>query len=955
MLPRPRSQGAKGKAKGKNKLAYAPKTKITSLPKRDNLAKDSICHHYKEVGHWRRNCSSYHVELKKRKNASVASTLGIFTIELYAFPNNTWVYDTGCVTHICKTSHGLRGIMKLKHGALSLYMRNGMRAAVKAIRSFDLIIPSGLIIVLDNCHFTPIVTRGVVSIPRLVKNNYIHTFMNYGISVLKDNVFYFNAVPHDGIYEIDMHNLYLNRDGLLQPTHDESHEKCKSCISRKMARKPFPHHVERAKDMLGLIHTDVCGPFRTVSREGANYFITFTYDFSRYGFVYMMKHKHEVFETFNVFQNEVENQNGKKIKVIRSDRGGEYLSHEFVNHMKSYGYPKETMGYYFYYPLKNKIFVSQNAEFLKNSFMVQKASRSHGFLEMSESDKGLEIIQKEDTQPSEKTSKEHNEVTPIKVEPQNVRVLIHRFARIPQAPDRYGYYVDVEEAIRILLSIVAFYDYEIWKMDVKTAFLNGHLSSIMYVVRCTRLDVAIAQNMCSRFQQGPGEIYWTDVKTILKYLRNTKDMTIQNPKRDMCSFLIVESWTARVLSKEAEYIDATEASMEAVWMRKFIDRLRGVMPSNKRPMEMLCDNEHAIAIAGYPIILKGARHFQRKYHYIREVIQEGEIVLKKVHIDDNVANPFTKLMPFNKHFKHAMTIGIVPASSLISLSLTTKLTTKLLLPPKGKVSHNVKKVKMEEHAKQYTIMFSNTSPSLCKRSTKNTRKKEEEKNKAILTKKEEEKNKAILTFYLVCSSERLPFKLWGSVRRFIGPIRMETDEISERYIAPCFVNGLEAYKGEVNLEFDENMISNEFTVKLCLDYEVKKGKKLVKKELIVALKGELYFVKFIINPEEDDSEPVVILGRSFLRLARGVIDFGNKFISKLARKCKVLTEDVVRSLSALIHYRDLDTTTLRDLIDSDGKLIPEDPQPGVPRVGIPIPPRASMQDLYDRMGRMEIR
>ncbi|GJW52070.1 hypothetical protein Tco_0093421 [Tanacetum coccineum] len=54
-------------------------------------------------------------------------------------------------------------------------------------------------------------------------------------------------------------------------------------------------------------------------------------------------------------------------------------------------------------------------------------------------------------------------------------------------------------------------------------------------------------------------------------------------------------------------------------------------------------------------------------------------------------------------------------------------------------------------------------------------------------------------------------------------------------------------------------------------------------------------------------------------------------------------------------YRDLDTITLRDLIDFEGKLIPEDPQPGVPRVGIPRPPRASMQDLYDMMGRMEIR
>ncbi|GKB22467.1 zinc finger, CCHC-type containing protein [Tanacetum coccineum] len=110
-------QGAKGKAKGKNKLAYAPKTKIPPPPKRDNPAKDSICHHCKEVGHWRRNCPSYHAELKKRKNASVASTSGIFTIELYAFPNKTWVYDTGYRTHICNTSQGLRESRKLKHGA----------------------------------------------------------------------------------------------------------------------------------------------------------------------------------------------------------------------------------------------------------------------------------------------------------------------------------------------------------------------------------------------------------------------------------------------------------------------------------------------------------------------------------------------------------------------------------------------------------------------------------------------------------------------------------------------------------------------------------------------------------------------------------------------------------------------------------------------------------------------
>ncbi|GJU10001.1 hypothetical protein Tco_1132397 [Tanacetum coccineum] len=105
---------------------------------------------------------------------------------------------------------GLRGSSKLKHGALSLYVGNGMRATVEAIGGLDLVLPSGLIIVLHKCHFAPTITWGIVSISRLVNNGYIHTFTNYGIYVSKDNVFYFNVIPRDGIYEINMHNLYPN-------------------------------------------------------------------------------------------------------------------------------------------------------------------------------------------------------------------------------------------------------------------------------------------------------------------------------------------------------------------------------------------------------------------------------------------------------------------------------------------------------------------------------------------------------------------------------------------------------------------------------------------------------------------------------------------------------------------------------------------------------------------------
>ncbi|GJT51505.1 hypothetical protein Tco_0977662 [Tanacetum coccineum] len=123
--------------------------------------------------------------------------------------------------------------------------------------------------------------------------------------------------------------------------------------------------------------------------------------------------------------------------------------------------------------------------------------------------------------------------------------------------------------------------------------------------------------------------------------------------------------TIAMSSIEVEYTVVTKASMEAVWMRKFIDEIENIMPTNKRHMEMLCDNASAIAIANDSRIMRGSRHYQRKYHYIREVIQNGVIVLKKVHTYDNLVDPFTKSMPYNKHFEHAMAIGVCPASSLM--------------------------------------------------------------------------------------------------------------------------------------------------------------------------------------------------------------------------------------------------------------------------------------------------
>ncbi|GKB43906.1 hypothetical protein Tco_0888848, partial [Tanacetum coccineum] len=131
----------------------------------------------------------------------------------------------------------------------------------------------------------------------------------------------------------------------------------------------------------------------------------------------------------------------------------------------------------------------------------------------------------------------------------------------------------------------------------------------------------------------------------------------------------------------------------------------------------------------------------------------------------------------------------------------------------------------------------------------------------------------------------------------------------------------EAYDGEINLALDENLISNEYAVKLCLDYEVKKRNKVVKKELIIALKGELYFVKFIINPKEDDMEPGVIFGRSFMRLVNGIVDFGSGVITVYPEE-DPFKDDSEKTKKSMDDWDQLIDFTFDDIPQLDGEELP---------------------------------
>ncbi|KAK8584073.1 hypothetical protein V6N12_068323 [Hibiscus sabdariffa] len=288
---------------------------------------------------------------------------------------------------------------------------------------------------------------------------------------------------------------------------------------------------ERASDLLGLIHSDVCGPMNTQARGGFQYFITFTDDFSRYGYIYLMRHKSEALEKFKEFKNEVQNQNGKSIKAHRSDRGGEYLSQDFDELLKECGIVSQltppgtpqwngvserrsrtlldmvrSMMSHSDLPISFWGHALETAAFTLNrvpSKSVQKTPYEiwtgkcpnqdepktyQEVVSSPDSEKWLEAMR------SEMDSMSNNQVWTLVEPPEGIKPIGCKWVfkkktdmdgnvqtykgRLVVKGFRQIHGIDYDEtfspvamlkSIRILLAIAAFHDYEIWQMDVKTA------------------------------------------------------------------------------------------------------------------------------------------------------------------------------------------------------------------------------------------------------------------------------------------------------------------------------------------------------------------------------------------------------------------------------------------------------------------------------------------------------
>jgi len=194
---------------------------------------------------------------------------------------------------------------------------------------------------------------------------------------------------HASILQMEQHHMVDGIDiagrscggepGTADVPHDEPRF-CVACIEGKQHAAPISSKTvaARATAPLELVHTDVVGPMQTLSHDGCAYFVSFVDDYSRCTWVSCIKQKSDVAAVFKAWRTHVEMQSGRKVKILRSDNGGEFMSPSFVRSLSEEGIVHQLSAPYT--PQQNGVAERSNRTIVEMArAMLQHSHLSHAF------------------------------------------------------------------------------------------------------------------------------------------------------------------------------------------------------------------------------------------------------------------------------------------------------------------------------------------------------------------------------------------------------------------------------------------------------------------------------------------------------------------------------------------------------------------------------------------------
>jgi len=218
------------------------------------------------------------------------------------------------------------------------------------------------------------------------------------------------------------------------------------------------------------------------------------------------------------------------------------------------------------------------------------------------------------------------------------------------------------------------------------------VGSLMYVMVCTRPDLSQALSMISRYMRDPGKDHWEVVKWVLRYIKGTMDVGLvfkkdSTSKHECIRYINSDyagdldkrrsttgyvftlsqapvSWrsilqsTIALSTTEAEYVAMTEVMKETIWLQELLDDLR----IDQDLLKINCDSMSAIYLAKNHVYHARMKHIDVRFHFIREILNEGDIELLKIHTKENPTDMLTKVvsgMKFThcKEFLHILSVA----------------------------------------------------------------------------------------------------------------------------------------------------------------------------------------------------------------------------------------------------------------------------------------------------------
>ncbi|KAI3412713.1 uncharacterized protein J3R85_017059 [Psidium guajava] len=279
--------------------------------------------------------------------------------------STTWILDSGAARHMSAFATYLTQLSKLKHPA-HFFTADG--SPLRATQQGTLTIPRDFN-VPDVLH-VPSLALNLLSIGQLIDAGCVVSFTDsscfvqdrlsgqmIGKGSRRDGLYTMqhlhlpsSSLPVPVLATVDLARWHqrlghiassrltvLHKQGALGPVSFDSLPPCSICPLAKQSAKPFPISNSRSSAIFDLIHSDVWGPAPLSSKSGFKYYVSFIDDYSRYTWVYLMRQRSDFFSIYQSFTTMVSTQFNRKIKVFRSDSGGEYLSGVFRSLLASDG------------------------------------------------------------------------------------------------------------------------------------------------------------------------------------------------------------------------------------------------------------------------------------------------------------------------------------------------------------------------------------------------------------------------------------------------------------------------------------------------------------------------------------------------------------------------------------------------------------------------------------------